>query len=62
MKFKDIKEKTQNKWNVWVNMTKEFRDRFAARDMVNGAFLGVTLEFMTIVMKFLEKIMGQQSS
>ena len=40
MKVKDIKEKVQKKWNVGVNKTKAIRARFAARDMVDGSFLG----------------------
>ncbi|XP_058742412.1 uncharacterized protein LOC131614892 [Vicia villosa] len=40
MKLKDIKEKVQKRWNVGVNKTKAIRDRFAARDMVDGSFLG----------------------
>ncbi|XP_058741791.1 uncharacterized protein LOC131614186 [Vicia villosa] len=40
MKLKDIKEKVQKKWNVGVNKTKAIRARFAAKDMVDGSFLG----------------------
>ncbi|XP_058755786.1 uncharacterized protein LOC131629000 [Vicia villosa] len=40
LKLKDIKEKVQKKWNVGVNKTKAIRARFAARDMVDGSFLG----------------------
>ncbi|XP_058734332.1 uncharacterized protein LOC131606064 [Vicia villosa] len=40
MKIKDIKAKTQRKWNVGVNKTKAIRARFKARDMVDGYFLG----------------------
>ncbi|XP_058726261.1 uncharacterized protein LOC131597588 [Vicia villosa] len=40
LKLKDIKEKAQKKWNVGVNKTKAIRARFAARDMVDGSFLG----------------------
>ena len=40
MKIKDIKEKVHKKWNMGVNKTKAIRARFAARDMVDGSFLG----------------------
>lgn len=39
MKIKDIKEKSQRKWNVDVNKTKADRARCAARRMVGGSFL-----------------------
>lgn len=40
MKIKDIKEKAQRKWNVGDNNTKEIMATFAARDMVDGSFIG----------------------
>lgn len=40
MNIKDIKEKAQNNWKVWVNKTKVITSRFVVRDMVDGYFLG----------------------
>lgn len=39
MKIKDIKEKVQRKWNVWVNKTKAIKARFAVKYVVDGSFL-----------------------
>ncbi|XP_058753673.1 uncharacterized protein LOC131626849 [Vicia villosa] len=40
LKVKDIKEKALRKWNVGINKTKAIRARVAARDKVDGSFLG----------------------
>lgn len=39
MKIRDIKEKTQRKWNARVNKRMIVRARFAAKDMVDAPFL-----------------------
>lgn len=39
MKIRDIKEKTQRKWNARVNKRMIVRARSAAKDMVDAPFL-----------------------
>ncbi|XP_058742290.1 uncharacterized protein LOC131614751 [Vicia villosa] len=37
MKIKDINAKAQKRWNMGINKTKAIRERFKARDMVDGS-------------------------
>lgn len=39
LKIRDIKEKTQRKWNAGVNKTKTVRAMCVARGLINGFFL-----------------------
>lgn len=60
MKIKNITEKYQRKWNVEVHKIKEIRAICAARDMVHCSSKSITIEFMTIIMKFYKQIVNRQ--
>lgn len=39
MKIKEVKEKSQRKWNIGINDVKVISSKCTSRDMVNGPFL-----------------------
>lgn len=58
MKIRDIKEKSQRKWNIGVNKTKTIRSRFVARDMMDGSFLGDYIRTYDYGHEILRKSLG----